>query len=172
MEDRSSKRTWDEKITRLCRRLNSKREYYTTSSCSGRIVLIKSSDRKKSNLFLFVSHDAVTLKSIRSELKKAVREDFVYFKQEPCVLAVACYSLAGAQILLDKAKFAGWKNSGIIASRGRIICELRSTEKIELPIIKNKKILVSDAYLKILVEEANRKLERTWGKILKLEKLI
>lgn len=95
-----------------------------------------------------------------------------YFKQEPCILHVASISLEQAQKLLDKAKQAGWKNSGIIASGNRFICEMRSTEKLEFPIINKGKIIVDDDFLKTLVSEANKRLERTWEKIRGLERLI
>lgn len=49
---------------------------------------------------------------------------------------------------------------------------MRSTEKLELPLLNQGKILVNDAYLKLLVKEANKRLERTWEKIQKLDKLL
>ena len=54
----------------------------------------------------------------------------------------------------------------------KLIIELISTEKIETIISKNKKLLVSEDYFKILVKEGNKKLEKTWKKIDKLYKKI
>lgn len=175
MKDNSSIGELDEKISRLCGKLNKMKEYYTTSSCSGRIVLIKQAEKKQEGLFLFRTHSKIKFKQIKQELNKVIRDnkrDLIYFRQEPCILHAACASLSSAQKLLDSAKLAGWKNSGIMASMNRIVLEMRSTEFIQMPIIFKGEILVDDNFLKILVKEANRKLERTFGKIQKLESLI
>lgn len=86
----------------------------------------------------------------------------ISFKQEPCGLHVACRTLKNAQQFLDKAKFTGWKKSGIIASNKRFIVECFSTEKLEFPIIKNGKILVDDNFLKLIVKKSNENLKRSW----------
>jgi len=173
-KDRSDIGSWDKHILKLCEKINKNENYYTTSSCAGRIVLIISNEKKKSGLFLFRGHEKINLQELKRELEKAGRKTkkIIYFKQEPCILHVACSSLKNAQRLLDKAKLAGWKNSGIMATGGRIILEMRSTEKLELPIINKGKVLADDNFLKILVSEANSRLERTWEKIEKLERLI
>jgi tRNA wybutosine-synthesizing protein 3 len=171
-KDKSDIGCWDNHILPLCEKINKTKEYFTTSSCAGRIVLIISEEKKKSGLFLFRTHEKIKPSELKQELGKIKIKKLVYFKQEPCILHVACSSLESAQALLDKAKLAGWKNSGIMASSGKFILEMRSTEKIELPIYNKGKILVDDDYLKTLVLEANSRLERTWEKIQKLEKLI
>ena len=173
-KDKSDIGEIDKKIRKLCEKINKKKEYYTTSSCAGRIVLIIANEKKKSGLFLFRNHEKIKLDELKREIERAGRKTkkLIYFKQEPCILHVACLNLEYAQKLLNKAKLAGWKNSGIIASNKKIILEMRSTEKLELPIIKNKKLLVDDDFLKVLVKEANERLERTWDKIEKLSNLL
>jgi tRNA(Phe) wybutosine-synthesizing methylase Tyw3 len=49
---------------------------------------------------------------------------------------------------------------------------MKGSEKIELPILKNGKMLLNDYYLKILLQESNKKLERTWKKIQNLSELL
>lgn len=178
-KDRSDKQNWDKRIIKLCKRINSKQEYYTTSSCAGRILLIKAEKEKKPDLFLFRTHKKISFSELKRELekvKKKIRKregkKLIYFKQEACILHVACRDLEAAQRLIDKAKLAGWKKSGIISTRKRIVCELLSTEKIELPIVDKGKILLSDSYLKLLVKEANKKLSRTRKKIKRFESLL
>lgn len=173
-KDKSDIGKLDNHILELCGKINKRKEYYTTSSCSGRIVLIIADEKKKSGLFLFRTHEKLLLGQFKQEISKILGKTskLIYFKQEPCILHVACASLSYAQVLLDKAKLAGWKNSGIMNSRGKIILEMRSTEKLELPIINNGKILVSDDFLSILARESNSRLERSWKKIRKLEKII
>jgi len=172
-KDKSNEGIWDRGIDDLCRKINDKKEYYTTSSCAGRIVLIKELDEKAEDVFLFKSHEKISFPELKKELKKAGKyKGLIYFKQEPCILHVACLDLGSGLSLLNKAKFAGWKRSGMIASKKRVILELMSTEKLELPVMNKGKLLVDDNYLKLIVKEANRKLKRVREKIKKLEKLI
>lgn len=173
-QDKSDKGELDKPILILIKKINSQRNYYTTSSCSGRIVLIKGKEKKQRGLFLFRTHEKISFAELKKEIKDAAcsYKGVVYLKQEYCILHVACSSLDKAQEMLDKAKLTGWKKSGIIASKKRFVVELSSTEKIELPVINKGKILISDELLRLIVEEANRKLERGWEKIKKLERMI
>lgn len=171
--DKSSIGKWDEKIARLCDKINFLENYYTTSSCSGRIILMIDQDKKGRDLFVFVSHNKISFDKLREEIILASKKNKnIKFKVEPCILHVSCETLEDAEKLLEKAKLAGWKKSGIIGLKNGITLELNSTEKLEFPIIQNKKILVSDEFLKIVIDEANKKLERSWMKIKKLEKEI
>jgi tRNA wybutosine-synthesizing protein 3 len=203
--DKSSKGGWDKHILELCEEINKSENYYTTSSCSGRIVLILDCDEKKQGLFVKVYHDEVEFEGLKSVLASLCSElmathqtssrcsagnllkgkssincssksratlergkNGIRFKMESCILHVACKTLEDAQKLFDKAKLAGWKRSGIIASGNRFMLELNSTEKLEFPIIRDGKVLVGDDFLKIVVKEANEKLEKGWKKIEKL----
>jgi len=168
--DKSSKGDWDKKIVGLCDKINASENCYTTSSCAGRVVLLLDSEKKKPDLFRFVNHDLIFLDELKSELGKI--EGDAVFKQEPCILHLACRDLDSAREIYDKAKLLGWKRSGLISWEKNFILELNSTEKIELPIVEGGKILVDDDFLEILVERANRNLKKSWGKIEKLEKLI
>ncbi len=167
--DKSLKQNWDLKIESLCNLINKSENYYTTSSCSGRILLIKDSREKRDDLFIKVWHDKISLEQIKKELEQIKNDDLIYFKQDPCILHITCKTLEDAQKLHDLAKLTGWKRSGIIASKKRIVIELNATDRIEFPIVKNKKVLVNDDFLKVIVSESNRKLETSWDKIKRLE---
>jgi len=170
--DKSDKSSWDKPMLKLMEKINKNPNHYTTSSCSGRIVLIKESDKKKEGLFLFRTHDKVSMNELKKELSRIKYAGLIYFKQESCILHVACKSLSNTQELLDLGKLAGWKKSGIISSNKRFVCELMGSEYISLPIMNNRKILVSENYLKLVTKEANKKLSRAWDKIQKLERAI
>jgi tRNA wybutosine-synthesizing protein 3 len=113
--DKSHIGKWDKKILKLCEKINKKDNYYTTSSCSGRIVVMLDNEKKGGGLFILVYHDLVGFKRLRNDLDKVSKAEMVKFKQEPCILHIACRTLEDAQNILDKAKLAGWKKSGIIA---------------------------------------------------------
>ena len=222
--DKSSIGKWDKQIINFCKKINSKENYYTTSSCSGRIILMIDQEKKGENLFLFVSHDKIKFEDLKKELDKIISlsnshltRDFaqnslptrafthcnqksltfrensrppkeeknlysqtpqdiknknIKFKMEPAIIHIACKTLEDAEKLFEIGKNAGWKRLGIVGTRNGFTFELNSTEKLEFPIIQNKKILVDDNFLKIVVEDVNRKLEIGWGKIGKLERLM
>ena len=204
--DKSNIGQWDEKIIPLCKKLNSKKNFYTTSSCAGRVILLIDSEKKAPNLFLYVAHDKINFKNLKKKLNEIIQNippqaliDFVSckrsptpkklsvipkssskslnskninFKQEPCGLHIACRNLEDAQILLDKARKAGWKKSGIISSKKRFIIEMFGTNKLEFPIIRNGKILVDDSFLKIIVKTSNKNIEKSWKQIKSLGKVV
>jgi len=168
--DKSSIGKWDKHILNLCKKINAKKDFYTTSSCSGRILLMIEQDKKGENLFLFVSHEKISFSQLKKELNKLKGlNKKVKFKLEPCILHIACKTLEDAQILFEKGKDAGFKRLGIIGTSHGFTFELNSTEKLEFPIIDKKKVLVDDNFLKIVLKDANKKLEKSWEKIGKLE---
>jgi len=70
---------------------------------------------------------------------------------------------------LNIARDIGFRRSGIISiGKNRVTMELISTEKIETIVGKKGRLVIGDSYFRILVEEGNRKLEKTWKKIKKL----
>ena len=174
--DKSFKGEWDRKILDLCNKINSFENFYTTSSCSGRIILMLEKERKDRNLFLKCYHELITFEKIKKDLlsilKEIKGEELVKLKLEPCILHVACKSIKDASFLCELAKRAGWKKSCILSFNKKIIAELGSTEKFEFPIIKSKKILVDDNFLRIFVDEANKKMKRIWKKIEKLNEFL
>jgi len=175
--DKSSKGNWDKKIIELCRKINSLENYYTTSSCAGRIVLMIDRDKKEKNLFIEVYHDLISFKKIKKDLDDIIRNKKyknmpIKFKQEPCILHVVCRTLKDSFELYNKAKLSGWKKSGLVSFDKNFVLELNSTEKLEFPIIEGNKILVEDIFLKVIVKDGNKKLRKSWEKIDKLRKLI
>ena len=168
--DKSSKQSWDEKISKLCEAINKKDDYYTTSSCSGRIMVIKDEEKKAPNLFEFVSHEEVNLEKLKSKLKK-IKKD-TKFKQEPPILHIDCKDLESAKKLLRKYQLAGWKKFGIISSGNKFVVELNGTERMEFPLTKKGKLLVDEEFLEIVLEKSNKNLKKGWEKIERLRKEI
>ncbi|NMB66960.1 hypothetical protein GYA25_02795 [Candidatus Woesearchaeota archaeon] len=171
-KDKSSIGKWDKRIVKLCNKINSLENYYTTSSCSGRIILIVDQEKKAENLFVFVSHEKINFKKLKEELNKAIflNKD-IKFKLESFILHINSKTLEDARKILEIGKKSGFKKIGIIGLRNGFTIEIQGSEKIDFPIIQNKKILVDDNFLKIIVKDANKKLGNNWKKIKKLEKL-
>lgn len=170
--DKSNIGEWDEKILSLCNKINKNEIYYTTSSCSGRVVLIVDSVKKGPDLFLYVCHDLISLNKFWEELKKISNKGIIKFKQEPMILHVACNSIEDAKDLLNKAHLSGFKKIGFISLGKNIVVEINGSEKLEFPIIRNRKILVDDNFLNLVIKKSNENLKSNWKKIDRLEKII
>ncbi len=176
-KDKSSKGSFDIKIAKLCEFVNKKEDYFTASSCSGRIILIFDNKTKKPNLILFRAHEKINLHPLKKEIKKIIngkksKNETIYFKQEPCLLVVCCRDRNSQWRLFNLARNNGWKKSGILTINKKFLIELMSTETISFPIIKNKKLLVNDNFLKLVVKKSNDNLERGWNKIKRLNNLL
>lgn len=162
--DQSQKGEIDADIQELVDLINSKKEYYTTSSCSGRAVVIElpESGRKDEAKWLLVKHGAVTVDEIKNSLKS---EEDVWLKEEGMILHVCCKTIEDAEELVNLAKNNGFKRTGMITVNKRYIVEIISTENISTILAKKGKILVDDEYFSALVDECNTKLKKNKEKI-------
>ena len=170
-KDKSRKGSIDSKIKKLVNRINSLEDFYTTSSCAGRILLltIPESNKKNEVKYLFCSHKKIKYSDLKNILSKKLPKRIVWFRVEPAILHVACKSLFSAVKILNLARDIGFRRSGIISIRkNKLVLELISTEKIDAIVSKNRKLLIDENYFKVLVKEGNKKLEKTWQKINKL----
>lgn len=169
--DNSKKGNVDKEIAFLIDKINSSDKYYTTSSCAGRISIIKIPDslRKDEADWLFVSHQPITYEELKID-KIDWPKEAVWFRYESAILHVACRTIEDAQEFVNVAKFSGFKRSGIMATKKRIIIEVTSTEHMDTIIARNNELIASESYLKILVEEADKKMARNRKKTEKLFK--
>lgn len=174
--DRSRKGDVDKPIISLIDYLNSLNDYYTTSSCSGRIYLLTESDRKPDVKWLYVSHEKVPVKKILDSLNEKELEKYsknrLWLRQENLILHVACRTLDDANNILKISRDIGLRRSGIIADSNIIIVEICSTEKMDVPVAEKGKLLVSESYIKLITQIANQKFSKGREKLDKLEKEI
>jgi tRNA wybutosine-synthesizing protein 3 len=170
--DKSSIGEWDKRIKGLCEKINKLPYFYTTSSCSGRIILMIQQEKKENDLFLKTWHDKISFNELKSALDELckLKKKIVKFKFEPPIIHVACRELKNATQILEKAKYLGFKRSSILTCDRNIVVELNTSERLEFPIINNGKILVDDEFLKLVVKTSHQKLESGWRKIESLEK--
>jgi tRNA wybutosine-synthesizing protein 3 len=172
--DKSNIGTWDKKIQVLCEKINKKDNYYTTSSCSGRIVLLKYSEDKTEGAFLFRTHELINFKEFKEAILKAIKgyNGLIEYQQTSCILHVACKTIYDSLDIVKKAKESGWKRSGVMSGGKRYVVELHSTEQSSFPIADNGKLLVDDGYLRLIVKISNNKLKRVWKKINRLKDVL
>ena len=71
-KDKSRKGSIDNKIKKLVNKINSLNDFYTTSSCSGRVLIlaIPNSNKKNEVKYLFISHKKIKNKELKKIIKK------------------------------------------------------------------------------------------------------
>ena len=171
-KDKSRKGNIDSKIKKLVDKINSSENFYTTSSCSGRILIltIPQSNKKNEVQYLFNSHKKIKFNQIKNiiNFKKLPKND-VWLRVDGAILHVASNNIDSAKKFLNTARDIGFRRAGIISiGKSKTTMELISTEKIETIVSKKGKLLIDEDYFKILIKEGNKKLEKTWEKIGKL----
>lgn len=153
-KDKSKKCHIDKDIIKIVNEINSKRDYYTTSSCSGRIVLLeKLSKKKNESRWLFVKHNKIKSNEILKILKNKIKNE-IWFKQEPLILHVRCRNSDDAIKLLNISRKI-FKRAGIISlSIRKIVVEIIGNERIDT-IVADKDFVGDEKYLKQLIKYAN-----------------
>jgi len=161
--DKSNAGEIDKAIRPLVDVINAKMQYYTTSSCAGRILLLKQESKegkRRETRHYFVSHEPITLEELRKALQNPPQEE-ILFHMEGMIIHVCCESLEAAERLLNLAKDAGFKRAGITSLCNKIMLEIIDTQRLDLPIARGGQVLVTDDYLTHLVGVANEKLGLT-----------
>ncbi|XP_036719550.1 tRNA wybutosine-synthesizing protein 3 homolog isoform X2 [Balaenoptera musculus] len=143
--DLSRKGSVDEDVVELVQLLNGREQFFTTSSCAGRIILldpgINGSEVQKQNCcWLLVTHKPCVKDDVIVALKKANGDAILKF--EPLVLHVQCRQLQDAQILA-----------------------VRSTHGLEVPLTHKGKLMVTEEYINFLIKIANQKMEENKKRI-------
>ncbi len=183
IRDKSKKGFIDEEMKDLVTAINKQENWYTTSSCSGRILLYTISEERKKNEteWLFVSHNIVAEEQIRKALENKAQQNSqkypeekgtIFFRFEPLILHVACKDLAAAETLLQVCGSSGLKHSGAITLSKRIIVEIIGNDRLDAPIAKNGEILITEKGITYYVADANAKMKRNLQRIERLLKEI
>lgn len=177
--DKSRKGDVDEAAWPLIKTLNNLKDYYTTSSCAGRINVFKEPDsgKKHEAEWLFVTHDEATTADVKEALNHLPNET-VWLRMEPPIFHVACDGQEAAEKLLKTCQSNGWKRSGIISTGGRtqrqqrVMLEIVGNERIDVPIAVDGKLLFGESYVDYLVDKANEKLAETRERLENLRTVI
>lgn len=168
--DKSHKGNVDTEIRYLVDYINSLDNYYTTSSCAGRIVILEvpPDGNKRDANWLFTSHSEVE----KIELNSLNFNEYdTWFKQESFILHIAAKTYEDANEMLTKARNAGFKRSGIISTSKRFILEIMGTDRMTTPIFKEK-LLIDQEYMNVLLYEANKRLRRVRERVEKFYELL
>ncbi|MHA1616080.1 MAG: tRNA-wybutosine modification methyltransferase TYW3 [Candidatus Njordarchaeales archaeon] len=168
----------DEDIIPLLNMINLLPFAYTTSSCSGRILLIDIpyTGSKKDSVKVARWHSPVKPDVVWNILENYEPKGIVWLKLEGMIVAVAVSSIDWASFFIKLARFLGFKDSGIRAinhNKGHVIMDFTSTEKMYLPVAtKFNGLLVEKEYLYRIIDIANNLLERTKNRMKRLLKAL
>jgi len=154
----------DDDIAELIELLNGFDDYFTTSSCSGRVILICIPEigAKEEAEFIAKWHREVS----KNEVLKAMGmwkdpDGELWLMSQSPILHVSCVSMEKAKQLLNLAIKSGFKYSGIKAiTMKRVMVEIMSTERMDVPVGRNGVIFCSEPYLDFIISKANFMLER------------
>jgi tRNA wybutosine-synthesizing protein 3 len=172
-DDASRQGHVDDEVLSLLETINANTAYYTTSSCAGRILVYEDhpSKQKKDVRWLLSSHQEVALPDVMTALNVPTNYT-LWLRFEPLILHVCCTTHDAAERLLALVHESGFKHSGVLSLRPRIIVEVISSERIDVPLGKEGKLLVDAATMIFFLEEANRKLKANAGRREELKKKI
>jgi tRNA wybutosine-synthesizing protein 3 len=165
----------DEEVKELLHRINELEDFFTTSSCSGRIglILLPEIGAKRDARFIGKWHRPVKRAEVLAMMSLAPpseRGDLWLLTQSP-ILHVACRSVESATALLRLAIESGFKYSGIKAiakDEGKVMVEIMSTERMDVPLASNGRRFYSEEYLDFTIEKANFMLGRGKEKLRQL----
>ncbi|RLF26366.1 MAG: hypothetical protein DRN01_04895 [Thermoplasmata archaeon] len=164
---------FDEKALAVVETLNSNPHFFTTSSCSGRVVVVEipKVGLKREACFLGRWHDSVGVDDVKEALDKA-KNGFIWFIAQPPIFHVVVDDIEYAERLVKAGLSSGFKNSAIRSIGKKVVVELSSTERFDVPLGKDHVVFCNDDYLVLLCGIANDLLKRGWGKLVSLEKVV
>ncbi len=162
----------DDDMVELLMLLNSHDNYYTTSSCSGRIVLlsIPCIGAKRAAEFVGKWHfevDKAEILAAIAEWRARHRSGYLWLMAQSPVLHVSYADIDCARTLLTLAITAGFKYSGIKSITGeRVMVKILSTERMDVPIGREGVMFCGEQYLEFILTIANSLLVRGKTKLL------
>ena len=160
----------DKGIISIIDLINSYDDYYTSSSCYGRIVLLEIPEigDKKSANWLGKWHRKIEVDEILNASKKA-NKDLIWILAQSPIIHVFAKNLESADKLIKTAIGCGFKNSGFKTFDKNIVIEVTSTERLDSPVGIDGKLFCNNEYLSLLVDIANDVIKKSSAKLKKFE---
>jgi tRNA wybutosine-synthesizing protein 3 len=162
--DKYKKGSLDQRVLNLIQVINSKPDYYTTSSCSGRVYLWTGKGKKNEMIWLRTSHDL-----IEESFFKIEHKGLIWLRMEDFILHICCRNLDVSNRLLEKARKI-YKKSCILSASNKIIVEIRGSEFVEMPLYQDRILLFNQSF-SWLKKEVNSRFKSIWKKEVQFKKL-
>ncbi len=170
LEKAQSENKLDHEIMPILNMINDSREYYTSSSCAGRIVLLEIPQigDKKNARFLGKWHGTIEPDKILSATKKA-KTGQLWLLAQPPIIHIAANNNETADKMVKIANASGFKNSGVKSIGKKTVVEVCSTERLDAPIGRDGLLFCNDEHLQMLVDIANEVIEKSTVKLHRFE---
>ncbi len=170
LESAKKERRVDEGIIPILDIINSYNEYYTSSSCYGRIVLLEIPElgNKIDAKWLGKWHRKIKYDDFLKACRKAEKGMLWLLAQSP-IIHVFAKDLKSADKLVKKAVNCGFKHSGFKTVGKNIVLEIASTERLDSPLGKDANIFCNKEHIDFLISIANEVFEKSNSKLIKLE---
>ena len=160
----------DTEILPILKIINELDDFYTSSSCAGRIVLLEipSIGDKKNAKFLGKWHRKIKPDEIKASAEKAKKGLLWLIAQSPIIHLVASTKEI-ADKMLKNAISCGFKNSAMKSAGKKNVLEICSTERLDAPIGQDGFLFCNEEHLQLLVEIANEVFEKSKEKLTRFE---
>jgi len=161
----------DEDIIPLLEKINTLDNYFTTSSCSGRVSVMEMPHfgDKVNSRWLGKWHREVSVEEVLEAIGMHSTGQLWFLVRSP-ILHVASKTMDDAVRLLNLAVGLGFKYSNIKSvSHKKLLVEIRSTERMDAPLGEDGELWVGEEYIKRIVGIANAQVRRFKAKLKRLE---
>ncbi len=155
------------------KKFNKKKNFFTSSSCCGRIMLLgcNKDEQKQPNLFMGKWHRTVKVKEVLDVLNKDLGHEEIWLKQEPFIFHFVAKNEYEANKILKLKTELGIKRGGIFfIESGRYIIEIIGSKNLNVIVKINDKILFDKKQLSTLIKKANYKLKNNYKVLKNFEK--
>lgn len=144
----------DKDILLLLKLINENKDFVTLSSCYGRVVLLETEHDvgdKLGSIFYKVWHKPVSSKELLNSIHNYNGNKTLWLQLQTTILHVSTYDLDKAIKFRNLALKAGYKHSKILSiSKHGITIEILGSERLDIPVVKNGKILINKEIIKII----------------------
>ena len=134
LENALAEQKVDPPIVPLINLINSLGSYCTSSSCSGRTMLLQMDRDKKDAGFHRKWHEAWENGELEKEIRSYQEKKNLWLFCQGFILHVHCRDLEAGEKLLGFCRTAGLKRAGIISTTGFPVVELMSNTYLGMPV--------------------------------------
>ncbi len=139
------------------------KNYFTTSTCSGRITLmeLELDEAKRENAFYRKWHRIVRKKEAWNAIQNYEGKKNLWLRQDPFVFVIGTNTTENAKKIFRICQACGIKRYGIhYFEEGKFLIEVFGTQSMSVPVIEKGKIMVDEKYVHTLIDFANQKWKR------------
>ena len=147
LEEALQSNTVDDDIIPFLDLINHRDEYFTTSSCSGRIIIIEVTKlgKKEGSRFIYKSHKSPDINSFLKVILNLKFDNEAWLLVEPPIFHLGAMNLDYAKKIMNLGLAAGLRRSGIRSlAEDWIIVALWGTGNINLPLGNSNKNYIAE----------------------------